>query len=104
MAGKRNKGSVDEDIFRALWDWATEVDLKSGHALRYAFTPTERKGVWHLRAQVVSVVEGRALAVILQVEDVWPAAAPVSFSGACFALHIRLAELYERWRGSDFGP
>lgn len=94
---------MDKDILLAVWEYAAEVDVKSGHAIRFALTPTERKGVWHLRAQVASVVDGRAIAIVLQCEDFYPNGQAETLSGALFALQLRLTELYDRWRGAPLG-
>jgi len=98
MTGKKAADTRDEDYMRQVWEWAAEVQLESGHAVRMAVTPIERKGVFMLRAQVVAVVDGRAIGVYCQVEKQWPDSTRATLTGALCGLLIRLEDVYRKNR------
>jgi hypothetical protein len=83
-------GRQDEEFLRSAWDWAGEAAAVSGAAVRVCLMPTNRRGVWTLRAEAVEVVGGRAVSICYQHVQEWPSAAHGTLAGALYAALLQL--------------
>lgn len=83
-------GRQDEEFLRSAWDWAADAASISGAAVRLCIVPTNRRGVWTIRAEAVEVVNGKAVAVCYQHRQEWPSAAHGTLAGALYAALLQL--------------
>ena len=83
-------GKQDEEYLRGAWEWAGELGSSSPLAVRIVMHPSQRKGVWLLRAEAVSVCEGRVVGVHTQVRAEWPTDRYSTLAGAILALTVQL--------------
>lgn len=93
MSQKQSKN--DHEFLNACWEWAGELGKEHNVAVQMTLTPTDRKGVFKLRARAVDLCDGRVLGVRVQVEDVFPSAKHQTLEGALFQQVTRLSQLLE---------
>lgn len=85
----RQKGATDH-LLEGAYDWAVELHKATGCLLQLSLTPTTRKGVWSIVARALDVVDGKPVAIRVQVSSVWPDAEGRDFGSAVMLVTMEL--------------
>jgi hypothetical protein len=83
----RNKqADNDEGFLLSAWEWAGDVNKAAGLGVRVVLTAEGRPGVWTVKTQAVSVVDGKAQGVVCQVKASFPNGRATTLASLVFAL------------------
>lgn len=93
MSQKQAKS--DMAFLTASWEWAATMGSDFGCGVQITLTPTERKGVFRLRARAVDVVDGTVAGIRVQAEGLFPTAQHQTLEGAIFGLMLKISSLLE---------
>lgn len=91
MAKKNHQADSDEGFMLSAWDWAGDVGASKNLAVRIVLLPAARKGVWRLRCQAVSQVDGRAIGTVLQTTSEFPNGRATTLAAMVFSLLTELS-------------
>lgn len=101
MAVKKNQGETS--WLEECWRTAKAMEKATNRVIRFGMAPASRRGVFELRVQLCSHVDGKATAVDRQMGLEYPNAEAVSLAGSMFKLITALdAEVAADVFGDDY--
>lgn len=88
---KNNAALNDEGFLESAWEWAGDVGAYKNVAVRIVLLPSVRKGIWRVRCQAVSQVDGRAIGTVLQTTAEFPNGRATTLAALVFTLLTELS-------------
>jgi hypothetical protein len=97
MAKRARDGDRDVELMKGGYEWLTTIERSHRLRTRVELTPTERRGVFSVKALAETLVSGKPGQTVCSVTAFYPNGDNQTLEGLILALALQLDRMVDSW-------